>query len=66
MALQRYADRCRDRRLLLDEAVRNVIAACRAEASVREAFVFGSYATEKIGPTSDLDVLVVRWRRCRA
>ncbi|GAC1399472.1 MAG: hypothetical protein NVS2B8_16650 [Vulcanimicrobiaceae bacterium] len=60
MPLQRYADRCRDRRILLDEAVQNVVAACRAEPSVREAFVFGSYATEKIGPTSDLDVLVVR------
>jgi predicted nucleotidyltransferase len=60
MVLKRYADRCLDRRELLDEAVRNVITACRAEASVREAFVFGSYATLQIGPTSDLDVLVVR------
>ena len=60
IALKRYADRCLDRRGLLDEAVLNVIAACRAEASVREAFVFGSYATSKVGPTSDLDVLVVR------
>ncbi len=60
MALQRYADRCRDRRVLLDEAMRNVVAVCRAEPSVREAYVVGSYATEKIGPTSDLDVLVVR------
>ncbi len=60
MALKRYADRCRDRRVLLDEALQNVVAACRAEPSVREAYVFGSYATEKVGPTSDLDVLVVR------
>jgi len=60
MALKRYADRYLDRRGLLDEAVRNVSAACRAEARVREAFVFGSYPTSKIGPTSDLDVLVVR------
>ena len=60
MSLKRYADRCLDRRELLDEAVLNVIAACRAEASVREAFVFGSHATSKIGPTSDLDALVVR------
>lgn len=60
MPLKRYADRCQDRRLLLDEAVADVIAVCRMETSVREAFVFGSYATGSVGPTSDLDVLVVR------
>jgi len=60
MPLQRYADRCRERRVLLEEALKNVVAACSAEPSVCEAYVFGSYATEKIGPTSDLDVLVIR------
>ncbi len=33
---------------------------CAAEPSVCEAYVFGSYANEEVGPTSDLDVLVVR------
>ncbi len=37
-----------------------MIAVCRSESSVCEAFVFGSYATGSVGPTSDLDVLVVR------
>ncbi len=60
MAFQRYADRCRHQRALLDEALQNVVAACSAEPSVCQAYVFGSYVTEKIGPTSDLDVLVVR------
>jgi len=36
------------------------LPACAAEPEVREAFVFGSYATGRVGPTSDLDVLVVR------
>ena len=60
MALKRYADRCEDRRVLLDEALQNVVAACSVEPSVCEAYVFGSYAKKKIGPTSDLDILVVR------
>ena len=55
-----YADRCSQRRQLLDAAVRRVVEVCRAEPSVREAFVFGSYASGAVGPTSDLDVLVVR------
>ena len=56
----RGEDRYLDRRELLDEAVPSVIAACRADAGVREAFVSRSYATFQIGPTSDLDVLVAR------
>jgi len=58
--LQRYPDRCSERRRLLEVAVERMIAACRAEPEVREAFVFGSFAAGAIGPTSDLDVLVVR------
>jgi predicted nucleotidyltransferase len=55
-----YADRCAARKRMLDAAVATVVNVCRAEPSVREAFVFGSYATGRVGPTSDLDVLVVR------
>jgi len=60
MALQRYAVRCEERRQLLGEALGRVLVVCRAEPEVRSAYVFGSYAAGKIGPTSDLDVLIVR------
>ncbi len=60
MILQRYSDRCAERRHLLDDAVARVIEACRERPDVREAFVFGSFAAGQVGPTSDLDVLVVR------
>ncbi|GAC1309612.1 MAG: hypothetical protein NVS2B3_00400 [Vulcanimicrobiaceae bacterium] len=60
MPMQLYAARCEDRRALLGFALARVIDVCRAEPSVREAFVFGSYASGTVGPTSDLDVLVVR------
>lgn len=55
-----YADRCVARKRSLDEAVARVVAVCRSEPSVLEAFVFGSYASGKTGPTSDLDILIVR------
>lgn len=60
MALQLYADRCAERRRLLDEAVVRVIAVCGAHPEVRAAYAFGSYARGIVGPRSDLDVLVVR------
>ena len=60
MRLQRYADRCSERRRLLEAALERVVAVCRGEPEVREAFVFGSFASGAVGPTSDLDVLVVR------
>ncbi len=45
---------------MLAEALERVVAALRAEPEVREGYVFGSYACGNVGPTSDLDVLVVR------
>jgi len=48
--------------VLLDEALQNVVPACSAEPSFCKAYVFGSYAMEKIDPTSDLDVLVTSSR----
>ena len=57
--LTSYAERCAERRALLDRAVETVVAVCRASADVREAF-FSPYALGSVGPTSDLDVLVVR------
>ncbi len=60
MPLKRYAVRCDERRGVLAAALERVLAVCRDEPEVREAFVFGSFAMGRIGPTSDLDVLVVR------
>jgi predicted nucleotidyltransferase len=60
MALRLYADRCAERRGLLENALEKVVAVCGTEPEVREAFVFGSFATGRVGPTSDLDVLIVR------
>lgn len=60
MALQHYAVRCEERRRLLHDALERVLNACRAQPEVREAYVFGSYGSGLIGPTSDLDVLIVR------
>lgn len=60
MALQRYAVRCEERRQIRGEALERVLHVCRARPDVRAAYVFGSYAAGKVGPTSDLDVLIVR------
>lgn len=60
MPLKRYAVRCRERQTLLEEALARIVAVCRDEPEVREAYVFGSFAAGRIGPTSDLDVLIVR------
>ncbi len=60
MALRSYAERCAERQILLEQALGKVVAVCRAEPEVVEAFVFGSFAVVRVGPTSDLDVLVVR------
>jgi len=66
MALQRYAVRCEERRALLALALERVLDACRAQPEVSEAYVFGSYGSGKVGPTSDLDVLIVRDTRLGA
>lgn len=60
MTLRPYAVRCADRHRALAAAVERVVAACRSRSDVREAFVFGSFARDEVGPTSDLDVLIVR------
>jgi predicted nucleotidyltransferase len=44
----------------LRETLERVVAVCAAEPEVREAFVVGSFALDRVGPTSDLDVLVIR------
>jgi predicted nucleotidyltransferase len=56
----RYEDRCRLRQELLDKAAAEVVTICSQLSEVRAAYVYGSYARGTVGPTSDLDVLIVR------
>lgn len=58
--LKRYAIRVEERRALLADEIERFVNVCRAKADVRAVYVFGSYASGRIGPTSDLDLLVVR------
>lgn len=57
---RRYEDRCRERLALLDKAAAEVVSVCSGIPEVRAVYVYGSYARGSIGPTSDLDVLIVR------
>lgn len=58
--MKRYEERCLDRKREMAHALDRLVNVCRAEAEVREAYVFGSYAQGTVGPTSDLDILIVR------
>ncbi len=58
--VEAFGVRADKRRRLLDAALAELIALCAKKPSIREAFVFGSYATGAVGPHSDLDLLVVR------
>src|SRR5579875_2155503 len=58
--LRRYELRVAERRARLDVALGRFIETCRTKPDIRAVYVFGSYATGRIGPTSDLDVLVIR------
>ena len=58
--LRRYDERVEERRVVLQENLRRLVSVCRQKPEVRAVYVFGSSASDEIGPTSDLDVLVVR------
>lgn len=58
--LQRYECRIQQRRAVLEESLARFLRVCGAQPEVRAVYVFGSTASGTIGPTSDLDVLVVR------
>jgi predicted nucleotidyltransferase len=58
--LKRYATRVEERAATLDAALADFIAICRTKSDVRAVYIFGSFASRTIGPTSDLDILVVR------
>lgn len=55
----RYEQRCRERKALLDEALRDAVDVCHGRAEVARLFAFGSYARDEVSPWSDLDLLVV-------
>lgn len=51
--------RASERRALLDIAVGRLRERLPLLVGARSALVFGSYATGRVGPTSDLDVMVI-------
>ncbi|MEO9096617.1 MAG: nucleotidyltransferase domain-containing protein [Candidatus Baltobacteraceae bacterium] len=58
--MQSYEVRCATRRAHLEAAVAEFVALCAERSDICEAFVFGSFARDEVGPHSDLDVLVIR------
>jgi predicted nucleotidyltransferase len=56
----RYEDRCRIRQELLEKAAAEVVTICSRFSDVRAVYAYGSYARGTVGPTSDLDILIVR------
>lgn len=58
--LQRYAVRVEQRRAELDDALARFVEVCRTAPGIRAVYVFGSMSSGHVGPTSDLDLLVVR------
>ncbi|MDQ2858978.1 MAG: nucleotidyltransferase domain-containing protein [Candidatus Eremiobacteraeota bacterium] len=61
--LQHWAVRCRQQREALDRAVDALRQFCETDPDIDAVYAFGSYASGKIGPTSDLDLLVVHSSR---
>jgi len=59
-SLQPYAERVRKRRAALERGLRRFLETCRNDATVLAVYVHGSFASGNIGPTSDLDLLVIR------
>ncbi len=58
--LKRYEIRVDERRIALETGLQRLLEVCRGKRDIRAVYVFGSLASGKIGPTSDLDILVVR------
>lgn len=58
--LRLYRERVAERRERLTLALQRFVEVCRNDASVIAVYVYGSFVTGKVGPTSDLDLLVVR------
>ena len=56
----KYEERVAARRVELEAALEEVIRVVTGFPDVRAVYVFGSVGRGEIGPTSDLDVLIVR------
>lgn len=56
----RFAERCAEQRRRLELAAAEVVDVCRRVSGVEAVYAFGSFATGNVGPTSDLDLLVIR------
>lgn len=54
-----WVQRAAQRRALLDTAVTRLRAVVATDDDIVAALVFGSYVTDRIGPQSDLDVMLV-------
>ena len=57
--LRRWEDRCEDRKHELDAEVQRLNAFFATQPDIAAVYVFGSYANGRVGPASDLDLLVV-------
>ena len=55
-----YAVRAQERRGRLQAALDALVARARQLPDVRAIYVHGSFATDRVGPHSDLDVVIVR------
>ncbi len=55
-----YDERSKARRVELEVALAEVVRVAKGFPDVRAVYVFGSLGRGDVGPTSDLDVLVVR------
>lgn len=55
-----WRQQAEERKRVLDNAVERLREYLAGDPTVVRALVFGSYATENVGPKSDLDVIVVQ------
>ena len=58
--MPKYQDRAASRRHELEAALAEFVRVAMTFRDVRAVYVFGSLGRGEVGPTSDLDVLVVR------
>ncbi len=58
--LRRYAEQGAERKANLDVGLARFLETCRSETTVHAVYVHGSFALGTVGPSSDLDLLVVR------
>jgi len=55
-----FAVRAAERKVRLDGALTHLVERVRTMPDVHAVYVYGSYAAERVGPHSDLDLVIVR------